>query len=43
MTAVVLLGAGASYGSETDAPRPPLGNKLFEELEAAGGVASRLP
>lgn len=49
--ALVLLGAGASYGSgETyfagvsGNPRnPPLGNRLFEELERARGLAARLP
>lgn len=43
MVAVVLLGAGASYGSGDVAPSvPPLGNRLFDELERAGGVAASL-
>ncbi len=44
MVAVVLLGAGASFGSGDVAPRPPpLGNKLFDELERVGGIAASLP
>ncbi len=44
MVAVVLLGAGASYGSgDVDPSVPPLGNRLFDELERAGGVAAGLP
>jgi hypothetical protein len=50
VTAVVLLGAGASAGS-VDArfagnigPKaPPLGSTLFDELECQGGIASVLP
>ena len=47
MTAVILLGAGASYGSGNVEPhRPPLGNGpdgLFARLETAGGQAASLP
>ncbi len=47
MAAVILLGAGASYGSGDVAPHcPPLGNGpdgLFARLEAAGGQAADLP
>jgi hypothetical protein len=44
MAALVLLGAGASYGSESDKTNcPPLGNALFDELEKRGGVAATLP
>jgi len=47
MVSVVLLGAGASFGSGDVTPHtPPLGNGvdgLFSRLEAAGGLASRLP
>ncbi|MEW9858433.1 hypothetical protein [Pseudomonas putida] len=44
MKNLVLLGAGASHGSEpTGQPTPPLGNKLFGELLARPGVASGLP
>ncbi len=48
MRTVVLLGAGASFGS-VDASvdgkphTPPLGTKLFEELEREGGVVAQLP
>ncbi|MEC4090156.1 hypothetical protein [Pseudoalteromonas rubra] len=43
MEVVVLLGAGASYGSVGVTPNPPpLGNMLFQELLKQGGVASRL-
>jgi hypothetical protein len=48
MTVVVLLGAGASFGSVdsrfgTASKTPPLGSCLFNELEAVSGVASSLP
>lgn len=47
MSAVILLGAGASYGSGDVTPhRPPLGNGpdgLFARLEVAGGQAATLP
>jgi len=44
MVSLVLLGAGASFGSESGTqPRPPLGYRLFDELEQAGGVAATLP
>ncbi|MDO6406248.1 hypothetical protein [Pantoea phytobeneficialis] len=41
---MVLLGAGASFGSGDVTPYPPpLGNRLFEKLDGKGGVASKLP
>lgn len=41
MVAVVLLGAGASHGSEDSIPStPPLGKDLFDKLEAQGGLAA---
>ncbi|MGY4013763.1 hypothetical protein [Aeromonas molluscorum] len=44
MAVVLLLGAGASYGSIGVQPYPPpLGKGLFRDLVARGGVASRLP
>jgi hypothetical protein len=44
MTTLLLMGAGASYGSEPrGAPAPPLGEKLFLDLESAGGVAATMP
>ncbi|MFM0726581.1 hypothetical protein PQQ53_23220 [Paraburkholderia strydomiana] len=44
MVRVVLLGAGASFGSEDATPHtPPLGGGLFGALEASGGVAASLP
>ncbi|OZY42532.1 hypothetical protein CJF43_05780 [Pseudomonas fragi] len=45
MTILVLLGAGASYGSEpvNGLNTPPLGDKLFGELCKLGGAASRVP
>ena len=47
MVSVVLLGAGASYGSGDVSPHtPPLGNGvdgLFARLDAVGGVAAHLP
>ena len=45
MATLILLGAGASFGSEpyNDALTPPLGKDLFAKLVARGGVASRIP
>ena len=47
MASIILLGAGASYGSGDVSPhRPPLGfgeDGLFVRLEALGGIASTLP
>lgn len=44
MKTVVLLGAGASYGSGYVIPHcPPLGNQLFTELEKMGGYCAALP
>lgn len=44
MAVVVLLGAGASFGSVGVEPyAPPLGNGLFNDLVERGGVASTLP
>lgn len=47
MPALILLGAGASFGSGDVRPcRPPLGNGpdgLFARLEAVGGQAATLP
>lgn len=44
MVSVVLLGAGASYGSEKASDRkPPLGDKLFDHLEKRGGIAAQVP
>lgn len=45
MPTLVLLGAGASHGSEPDRAHktPPLGNDLFGALAELGGVASRIP
>ena len=43
MPTLVLLGAGASHGSEpSKVGTPPLGDKLFGELCKLGGVASRI-
>lgn len=43
MVAVVLLGAGASFGSRDVLPEPPpLGRGLFPKLELLGGVAASL-
>lgn len=39
---LVLFGAGASYGNATE-HTPPLGDKLFEKLEALQGVSHSLP
>ena len=44
MVALVLLGAGASYGSNDVSPHPPpVGRELFNELDKLGGVAASLP
>nr|WP_314493222.1 hypothetical protein [uncultured Pseudomonas sp.] len=44
MNKLVLLGAGASYGSEpAGQPTPPLGTGLFDQLAARPGIASKLP
>jgi len=44
MVSVVLLGAGASYGSEESCQNtPPLGDKLFERLVEQGGIAAQIP
>ena len=44
MVSVVLLGAGASFGSEEpEIKTPPLGDKLFEHLEMQDGVTSQIP
>jgi hypothetical protein len=41
---ILLLGAGASYGSVGASPHvPPLGNGLFTDLVKRGGVAASLP
>ncbi|HDW3220056.1 TPA: hypothetical protein RMM45_004236 [Escherichia coli] len=41
---LVLLGAGASYGSEHVHPYPPpLGNQLFNRLVESGHTAAKLP
>ncbi|EAT12495.1 hypothetical protein HF888_12250 [Bermanella marisrubri] len=41
---LILLGAGASYGSGPTEPyAPPLGNTLFNELEKRGGIAATMP
>ncbi|QJQ93952.1 MULTISPECIES: hypothetical protein [Halomonadaceae] len=43
MAQLILLGAGASFGSEDAEPRPPLGNSLFDCLEKRNGIASTFP
>lgn len=44
MTRIILLGAGASFGSIDAIPHtPPLGDKLFAALEARNGQAATLP
>ena len=44
MTRVVLLGAGASFGSIDASPStPPLGDQLFDALAFRGGLAATLP
>lgn len=44
MPTLVLLGAGASYGSEpANIGTPPLGDELFGELCNLGGIASGIP
>ena len=41
MSSLFIFGAGASYGSGRCTPsNPPLGSKLFMEMQAAGGVAA---
>jgi hypothetical protein len=41
MSVVMMLGAGASYGSGACYPHaPPLGRELFARLKSAGGMAS---
>jgi hypothetical protein len=41
---LILLGAGASYGSGPTEPyAPPLGNTLFNELEKRGGISAAVP
>jgi len=43
MSNLVVLGAGASYGSEPCKDNvPPLGNHLFDKLVSRGGVASKV-
>jgi hypothetical protein len=43
VSSLFLFGAGASFGSGPCAPSaPPLGSRLFDELRAAGGVASEV-
>jgi hypothetical protein len=44
VVALVLLGAGASFGSGDTHPHPPpLGTQLFNKLEELGGYAASLP
>ncbi len=44
MTRVVLLGAGASFGSVDASPSvPPLGDRLFDALASRNGLAASLP
>lgn len=44
MTRIVLLGAGASFGSIDASPStPPLGGQLFDALASRGGLAATLP
>ena len=44
MSIVILMGAGASFGSGDTTPDvPPLGKDLFPQLENAGGIAAELP
>lgn len=44
MTRVVLLGAGASFGSIEALPSvPPLGDRLFDALASRNGLAATLP
>lgn len=43
MSIVILLGAGASYGSKDVIPYlPPLGNQLFQKLVENSGIASQI-
>jgi hypothetical protein len=45
MAELVLLGAGASFGSEPnrEIKTPPLGMNLFSELQSLAGFSSRIP
>jgi hypothetical protein len=43
MSNVILLGAGASFGSEPTIPTPPLGPGLFAALHELGGAAAEVP
>lgn len=44
MASIILLGAGASFGSEPEGiATPPLGRDLFAQLESAGGMATEIP
>lgn len=45
MSAIILLGAGASYGSGPCAPSgpPPLGNQLYKELQLVSETARSFP
>lgn len=41
---MILMGAGASFGSKDVNPKPPpLGRMLFSELEELGGIAASMP
>lgn len=43
MTVVIIIGAGASFGSGDCLPQcPPLGSQLFAAMRLRGGVASRI-
>lgn len=43
MSTLFIFGAGASYGSGPCHPSsPPLGSALFDELRAAGGIATKV-
>ncbi len=44
MVSVVLVGAGASFGSEESSQHtPPLGINLFDRLQEQGGIAALIP
>jgi len=44
MTALILFGAGASFGSEPiTVPTPPLGDQLFDQLEKLSPIAKAIP
>ncbi|WP_447809113.1 hypothetical protein [Pseudomonas putida] len=44
MARLVVLGAGASFGSENCKESvPPLGDQLFKKLEERSGIASKIP